>query len=489
MRYQAIFLFLISTYTYGQNLNFWLTKEAEENPEAFISKAATIKPATAADAAGNLYVLGKCYSYLNKEDIALKYLIQSKKEFERIKLTDQASDVALEIHTVISSQENYDKYGNTFLDEYYKYATKTNSNEKLANLWNEIGKNYYSKFNFETRSNPAVLDSAEAYFKKGLYHANYIDNDIVKAKLYSNLGTLENTRNNFGLARDYLNSAKVYSSESGDKYSQFINYFTYGNNYFLDKNYPEAIKWFKKAEEIKIPKYKAKSVRLLYKKLMEAYDIVNDQPNRKKYQQLYLTLDTSIKDREQNIAIHDINIKYQVAQKDQQISSLEKFRDKFYKNRLIFSLLLFLVFLLALYSFVRWKRLDFRKQTLELEKQRVQEEKQQIEEKHSITVQELEKVKSIVTEGYIVLKDKSKVYLKDLMYIKSEDHYLHTYSNDGKSQFVRGKLSQILTELPPNFVKCHRSYIVNTNYIQSVQKGFMVLKNKTEIPVSRGFKL
>lgn len=489
MKYLFAFLFLFSTCTYGQKLDSWLTKQSEENPEEYIRKAALLKPTTPAEAAGNLYVLGKCYSYLNKEDIALKYLLESKKEFERINFTEQATELALEIHTVISSQENYDKYGNMFLDEYYRHATKSNSDEKLAKVWNEIGKNYYSEYDFQSRSNPSALDSAEAYFKKGLYHAGKIDSDIVKARLYSNLGTLENTRNNFGLARDYLDSAQVYSVESGDRYSQFINCFTYGNNYFLEGNYTEAIKWFKKAESIQIPKYKAKSVRLLYKKLMEAYDMVNDQPNRRKYQQMYLTLDKSIKDREQNIAIHDINVKYQVAQKDRQISSLQKFRDKFYKNRLIFGILLFLVFLLALYSFVRWKKLDFRKQTLEMEKQKVQEEKQQIEERHSITVQELEKVKNIVTEGYIVLKDKSKVYLKDLMYIKSEDHYLHTYSNDGKSQFVRGKLSQILTELPPNFVKCHRSYIVNTNYIHSIQKGYIQLKNKTEIPVSRGFKL
>jgi tetratricopeptide (TPR) repeat protein len=489
MRNITVLLLFFITSAFGQPLSSWLKKEAEENPEAYIKKASSIKPVSAADVAGNLYVLGKCYDYLNKEDIALKYLILSKKEFEKIKFTEQSKDLALEIHKVISSQENYDKYGTTFFNEYYAFAKKTNSRERLANSWNEFGKMCFDEFDFETRKNIAVLDSAETYFKKGLYYANQIDNDLIKARLYTNLSTLENTRANFTAARDYLDSAQIYSIESGDRFVLFLNYYTYGNNYFLQGDYKKAIEWFKKAEQIKVPKYRLKSIRLLYKKLMEAYDLVNDQPNRRKYQSLYLELDNDIKDREQNIAIHDINVKYQVEQKDRQISSLEKFKDKFHKNRLVFSILLFLVFLLALYSFVRWKRLDSRKQTLEQEKEQMEQEKLQIEEKHSITVQELEKVKSIVTEGYIILKDKSKVYLNDLMYIKSEDHYLHTFSKDGKSQFVRGKLAQILTELPPNFVKCHRSYIVNTNYIHSIQKGFIILKNKTEIPVSRGFKL
>lgn len=459
------FVALVATVTlyssYGQKLEHWTTAESELNPEQFIKKAASVKPATQIDVAGNLYVLGKCYSYLNKEDIALKYLLESKHEFEKLNLIPQAKDLSLEIHTIISSQENYDKYGDSFLNEYRQYALKTKSPERLAKLYNELGKNNYAQFD-AGNGNTAFLDSAEVNFKKGLNYAAKMDSDVLKAKLYSNLATLEYTRNNFDKARDYLNSAQVYSMESGDKYSLFINHFTYGNNYFLEGKYHDAIRCFKKAEEINIPQYKAKSLRLLYKKLMEANDLVDDQPNRRKYQQMYLDLDKKIKDREQNIAIHDINVKYQVAQKQKEINALEKFKDKFYKNRLIFSILLFLVFLLALYSFVRWKRLDFRKQTLEQEKQRMEQEKQRIEEKHSITVQELEKVKSIVTEGYIILKDKSKVYLKDLMYIKSEDHYLHTYSSDGKTQFVRGKLSQILTELPPNFLKCHRSYIVNT---------------------------
>jgi hypothetical protein len=489
MRAFLLLLLLACPNIYGQKLNAWLVKDIDENPQAYLAKAAKQMPSTPIEAAGKFYALGKCYHNLNQEDIALKYYLLSKKEFELLKLEEPSKDLALEIHRVISSQENYDKYGNIFLDEYYEYAKKTGSKQRQAYAWNEFAKNAYAEFDFEKRSNPKVLDSAAALFNKGLEFAAQTNDASAKAKLYSNLGVLENTRHNFAAARNYIDKAREFIIVSGDRYELFANYFNYGNTYFTEENDAQAIVWLQKAEKVKIPKFRDKTTRVLYKKLMESFDAINDQPNRRKYQKLYLDLDNRIKDEDQNIAIHDINVKYQVAQKDVQISSLHEFKDKFYKNRLVFGILLFLVFLLALYSFVRWKKIDHRKKRLEEEKLKMQEEKYEIEEIHSKTVEELEKVKNIVTEGSITLKDKTKLYLNDLMYIKAEDHYLHAFVNDGKNHLVRGKLSQILLELPPNFAKCHRSYIVNTNYIQSVHQGFVILKNKDEIPVSRGFKL
>ena len=79
--------------------------------------------------------------------------------------------------------------------------------------------------------------------------------------------------------------------------------------------------------------------------------------------------------------------------------------------------------------------------------------------------------------------------LAELMYIKSEDHYLNFVPHEGKNQFLRGKISEILEELPPNFVKCHRSYIVNKNYIKSNTYKSITLQTGEEIPVSRSFKL
>ena len=71
------------------------------------------------------------------------------------------------------------------------------------------------------------------------------------------------------------------------------------------------------------------------------------------------------------------------------------------------------------------------------------------------------------------------------MYIKSEDHFIKLFLNNGKSHFVRGKISQIKEELPPNFIQSHRSYIINSNYIKQINGNHITLIDKTEIPLSR----
>jgi tetratricopeptide (TPR) repeat protein len=472
-------ILLFPALAFAQKHDAWVIKEAEKDPMAFIQKTAKEIPASPIEKAGKLFAIGRCYEYLNQEDIALKYYLISKKEFEKLKLTSSAKDIALDIHKVISSQENYNKYGRLFLDEYYTYAKKTAAPERLSRSWNEFGKIAYDKF-WETE-NVKYLDSSIALYNKALNYAYKTSSRELKSQIYNNLATDYSQLEKFPAARYYLKKSSELISQKDD-YELFSNYYNYGITYFYESNYAEALLWFRKAEKYEVPKYKEKNKRLFYKKLKETYDALNDHPNRRKYDSLFYFLDQKIKDENQNIAIHDINVKYQVAEKNRKISALEQFKEKFHKNRVVFSILLFLVFMLALYSFVRWKKIDYRKKKLEIEKQIVQLEKIEIEE-------ELEKVKKIVTEGYIILKDKTKVYLNDLMYVKADDHYLNAVTQDGKRHFVRGKLKQILSELPPNFVQCQRSYIVNINFIKSVNQGFITLKNNTEIPVSRSFKL
>ncbi len=80
---------------------------------------------------------------------------------------------------------------------------------------------------------------------------------------------------------------------------------------------------------------------------------------------------------------------------------------------------------------------------------------------------EVKKITQLVIKNHIILKDKTKVYINDLLYIKAEDHYIRVYTSDGKNHLVRGKLRDLESQLPPNFVRTHRSYITNRNYIKS----------------------
>lgn len=479
---KLVFLLLFCSICYAQSLDSLITSHVIKDPDAELVRLQKQKSATAITIACNYYILGRCHEYLNHEDIALDYYIKAKKAFEKLNKVKFAKDVALDAYCVISSQENYDSYGTDFLKEYYDYAVLVKSDVRKAYAYNEFAKNAADLFDTETRSNPWVLDSAFILYKKAVHYAEQSGNANAVSTIYGNTGTFLNTMHNFDLARIYLDRAKFYLKKTGNAYQLFTTCYNYGNSYFLEGNFNEALKYWLKAERMEVPYYREKSTRKLYKKIAEAYDLLNDNSNRRVYQKKFEALDITIKDREQNQKIHAIDVKYRVEEKDRQIGLLQNIKVKFYQYRIIFSVALFLVFLLALYSFIRWKKVDYSRKKLE-------DAKNDIEIKHTETVQELEKVKQLVIDDYIVLKNKTKVYLDKLIYIRAEDHYLYIVSSDVKSNFVRGTLAQIAAQLPPNFVKCHRSYIVNTNYIKSMNSKAIQLSTNEEILISRNFKL
>ena len=100
---------------------------------------------------------------------------------------------------------------------------------------------------------------------------------------------------------------------------------------------------------------------------------------------------------------------------------------------------------------------------------------------------EKERLAKSVEATAIVLNNKTKVYLDTLKYIKSDGNYLE-FITDQKTIIDRNKLKDILADLPPNFMRVHRSYVVNKNAIQSFNSTSIQIEPQIEIPLSRTFK-
>ncbi len=92
-----------------------------------------------------------------------------------------------------------------------------------------------------------------------------------------------------------------------------------------------------------------------------------------------------------------------------------------------------------------------------------------------------------VEQTSIVLNNKTKVYLDVLKYIRSDGNYIEFFTENEKL-IDRNKLVAILRQLPPNFIRIHRSYIVNKNFITSTTSSTVIIKSNIEIPLSRTFK-
>ncbi|MCL6265072.1 LytTR family transcriptional regulator DNA-binding domain-containing protein [Flagellimonas myxillae] len=111
-----------------------------------------------------------------------------------------------------------------------------------------------------------------------------------------------------------------------------------------------------------------------------------------------------------------------------------------------------------------------------------------LEKENQESIKRIDELKKIVVKNHIVLKDKTKVYISELVFIKADDHYLNLFLSNGKNHFVRGKLKSIKQELPPNFVQSHRSYIVNSNFIKQTNSDGLLMITNQLVPLSRSFK-
>lgn len=88
-----------------------------------------------------------------------------------------------------------------------------------------------------------------------------------------------------------------------------------------------------------------------------------------------------------------------------------------------------------------------------------------------------------------MFQTKSGEVFEDLQlveYIEIFGHWLLVHIKDNKSLECYGSLSDMERELNNyDFVRTHKSYLVNCRYIYSIEKNQLVLDDKTVIPVSR----
>ncbi len=83
-----------------------------------------------------------------------------------------------------------------------------------------------------------------------------------------------------------------------------------------------------------------------------------------------------------------------------------------------------------------------------------------------------------------------RIDLSDLAYIEGQKDYVRFFMLSNLSQPIQSLVSMknIMQHLPsPNFIRVHRSYIVNTSHIDSIERGEIIV-HEQHIPISDGYK-
>ncbi len=94
------------------------------------------------------------------------------------------------------------------------------------------------------------------------------------------------------------------------------------------------------------------------------------------------------------------------------------------------------------------------------------------------------------TEEYLSVSSKGSIYkigISSICYAEIQDHSLMICTKE-KTYRAAGKMRDIEEKLKPyHFFRCHASYLINLEYVQGFQRGFVIVCEK-EIPVSRSKK-
>ena len=99
---------------------------------------------------------------------------------------------------------------------------------------------------------------------------------------------------------------------------------------------------------------------------------------------------------------------------------------------------------------------------------------------------------AVESNDYISIKSDYKVNLvkyNDIIYIESVGEYIRLHLKDGSKLTTLFRLKNMETELPQkNFMRVHRSYIVNIDYVSSFARGKIYLSNGDYVPISINYR-
>ncbi len=108
-------------------------------------------------------------------------------------------------------------------------------------------------------------------------------------------------------------------------------------------------------------------------------------------------------------------------------------------------------------------------------------------------VQTLYKNKTDKTISFFHHGERHLIKISDIIYLEAQGSYTAVYTSTGKELLITKNLSSTLTEINSvDFVRIHRSYVVNLKHIVSYQwtgnEGLLSLTADTHVKVGRKFK-
>jgi two-component system response regulator LytT len=96
---------------------------------------------------------------------------------------------------------------------------------------------------------------------------------------------------------------------------------------------------------------------------------------------------------------------------------------------------------------------------------------------------------NLIIKDSLFVKEKKgmlRVPFNDLVFVKSSHVYLELHTKNNSKYVVRSNIQDFMQKLPPFFYRCHRSFIVNLNFLSQIETEQLEV-NGHMIPISKPF--
>jgi DNA-binding LytR/AlgR family response regulator len=96
---------------------------------------------------------------------------------------------------------------------------------------------------------------------------------------------------------------------------------------------------------------------------------------------------------------------------------------------------------------------------------------------------------TLIIKEALFIKDKfnyQKLEIEDILWVKSDGNYLEIQTSS-KRKLVRATLQGFLENLDENFLRVHKSYVVNIKHLTKIDSNYIYITSN-KIPVSKSYR-
>ncbi|NRB58498.1 MAG: sensor histidine kinase [Winogradskyella sp.] len=246
--------------------------------------------------AKSIFLLAQQFDNLNKADSAFFYYTKALKLNKDLNSDSETASCNRAIFTLLVAQNQLNIDPISYLDAYYNYVKSTDDQQQLLQVKLDYASYYF---------NPKEHKKAKTYYLDALTDAKSLQDSFTMAKINTNLGLLHSGFFSQDSAKVYYKRAiSLYKQEHSDQL--FSTYINYANAFEKEKNFVEAIKHLEQAKKFKLTKHEKMYHKILYGKLSNCYEQLEDYKSALNYYDKYINIKDSLNIEAQNVEISKV---------------------------------------------------------------------------------------------------------------------------------------------------------------------------------------